>query len=470
MRTLDRYILRNFIISALLWFAVLMSLRIVSDLFVNMDEFTKAKDVAKTAEMIVRHVGTYYAYHSLAYFRELGGVIIVAAAAFVLARMNHTNELTAILASGVSLHRVLLPVVVCAIGLNLLIVLDTEVLIPRFRQQLSRSRDDVEGRDAFHVRLMIDRADSSWFSRELVPTEQKLMNPVIILRGPRLTYAGKITGPEATYEPDWGGWAFRPAPQAKAPHDIVHPILHVAGWRRAPTTEKIPTRIGPEAVIRAARADPANATVRWRDAAAIEPVGVRDRDVNLMIRADGLDLAIDGERVIGTVLRNARFEYTRDDGRPMAHFVAASAVYDDDPRDPGWLLRDASLVYVSDLTPGELALRRSGNWLQYMSTAEMTRLLRLHRSGYAEQAMFVRHARFADFLNNIILLLVGLPFILSRERNIKSSAGLALLSVGGAYVFIYLTRYVGLHPAVAAWLPILVLGPVSALMIDAVKT
>jgi len=470
MRTLDRYILRNFIISAFLWFVVLMSLRIVADLFVNMDEFTKAKDVERTAAMIVRHVGTYYAYHALAYFRELGGVIVVAAAAFVLARMNHTNELTAILASGVSLHRVLLPVVVCAIGLNLLIVLDTEVLIPRFKHQLSRSRDDVEGRDACHVRLVTDRADSSWFSRELLPAERKLMNPVIILRGRRLAYAGKITGPVATYEPARGGWAFTPAPRAKAPHDVVHPILHVPGWRRTPTTEKIPTRVGPDAIIRAVRADPANANVNWRAAAAIEPVGVRDRGGNLLIRADGLDLEPAGGRVVGTVLRNPRFEYTREDGTPMAHFVASSAVFDDDPRAPGWILRDAALVYVSDLTPAELALRRSGNWLQYMSTAEMTRLLHLHRSGYAEQAMLVRHARFADFLNNIILLLVGLPFILSRERNIKSSAGLAVLSVGGAYVFIYLTRYIGLHPAVAAWLPILVLGPVSALMLDAVKT
>ena len=44
--------------------------------------------------------------------------------------------------------------------------------------------------------------------------------------------------------------------------------------------------------------------------------------------------------------------------------------------------------------------------------------------------MLVRHARFADFFNSIILLLVTVPFILSRERNIKVSAGLALLGLG----------------------------------------
>lgn len=41
MRTLDRYIVRNFLTSALLWFLILMALRIVTDLFINMDEYVK---------------------------------------------------------------------------------------------------------------------------------------------------------------------------------------------------------------------------------------------------------------------------------------------------------------------------------------------------------------------------------------------------------------------------------------------
>src|SRR5450756_2425439 len=106
MKTLDRYIIRNFLISALLCIVVLMSLRIMADLFVNMDEFVKDKgDVAgKTVRMIAEDIVTYYAYQSPVYFRQMGGVMMVAAAAFALWRMNHTNELTAMLASGVSLH------------------------------------------------------------------------------------------------------------------------------------------------------------------------------------------------------------------------------------------------------------------------------------------------------------------------------------------------------------------------------
>ena len=43
IKTLDRYVLRSFLISALLCFVTLMSLRVVADLFVNMDEFTKKR-------------------------------------------------------------------------------------------------------------------------------------------------------------------------------------------------------------------------------------------------------------------------------------------------------------------------------------------------------------------------------------------------------------------------------------------
>ncbi|GAG53299.1 unnamed protein product, partial [marine sediment metagenome] len=115
MKILDRYILRNFLTSAVTWFVVFMLMRMVADLFINMDEFAKLD--MRFGEL-VGYVATYYSYQSLAYFTELGGVIIVASAAFTLAMMNHTNELTAMLASGVSLQRVIVPIILCSVLLS----------------------------------------------------------------------------------------------------------------------------------------------------------------------------------------------------------------------------------------------------------------------------------------------------------------------------------------------------------------
>jgi len=78
--------------------------------------------------------------------------------------------------------------------------------------------------------------------------------------------------------------------------------------------------------------------------------------------------------------------------------------------------------------------------------------------------------RLLDPVNNLVMLLLGLPFILSRERNIKASAWLFLLMVGTFYAFIYVCRYMNLTPMLSAWLPVFLFGPVAAMMLQSLKT
>ena len=132
-----------------------------------------------------------------------------------------------------------------------------------------------------------------------------------------------------------------------------------------------------------------------------------------------------------------------------------------------------SLLFDSDLTGEELALRQNSGWMDYMSTSELSRLLRTGKAPDATAINLTKHVRFTAPFANLIMLLVGLPFILSRERNIKASATLCLTMVGVFYVFMFFCRYLGgygLSSVVAAWLPILVFGPIAALMLDSVKT
>lgn len=464
MKTLDRYVVRNFLLSALLCLVTLMALRIVADLFFNMDEFTKrGRDEEKTFRIVAQDIGTYYGYQSLAYFRELGGVIIVAAAAFSLARMNHTNELTAVLASGVSLRRVLLPVLLCAVGLNVLVIIDAEFLIPRVKHQLIRTRDDVEGTETLRVRLVTDGKNSSWYAPRFFPAEGRLLNPMIILRDDEYAEIGHITGPEAVYDQAGEQWVLSPAGTARPA------VMHITGLRKAPTTGFIRTLTGPAQIIDEARKKPANRDVDWSAAKHITRAKAEDLASGLTIEAARLDLDYVSGKLVGMVLHDARFTYRRD-GKLLGCFRAAQASYLEEGPSPGWLLRQGQLTYKSDLDPAELALRQSGSGTNYMSTAELTRLLRAGRVSDPAEALLIRHTRFADFINNILMLLVAVPFILSRQRNIKSSAGLTVLMVGALYVFIHLSRYVGLQPALAAWLPILVFGPVAAVNVDAVKT
>ena len=84
--------------------------------------------------------------------------------------------------------------------------------------------------------------------------------------------------------------------------------------------------------------------------------------------------------------------------------------------------------------------------------------------------MLTLHIRVANPINNLVMLLLGLPFILSRLRNIKASAFLCLAVVGAFYVFVYFCRYLDIPPVWSAWLPTLVFGPVAVVMLDSIKT
>jgi len=468
MKTLDKYIVCNFLKSALLCMVAIILLRIAVSLFLEMDEFVETKHGQKTLGTMLHQIFTYYGFQSMAYFRQLGGVIIVAAAAFLLWRMNHTNELTAVMASGVSLHRILLPIIICAIGFNFLIVIDSELLIPPFKYQLVRDPEDVSGKETYQIRLIVDGKNSAWYSRRFELAHQRLEHPLIILRDERLAYLGHLTGPVAVYDKS-AGWMLKGTTTSAGRSNPA--VMQLAGCQHAPTTDFIPTVIGPDTIIKYVLSLPKNRNVDWREGSGIliRGVEIHDLSLDLTITADILTARNLNGRLIGTTLENAFFEYHRK-GETIAYFHATTATYKARRQQRGWVLTNGKLIYESDLSPRELALRQSGNWTDYMSTAELTRLLRLRKVPDLRRAMLVRHTRFADFFNNIIMLLVAVPFILSRERNTKVSAGLALLMAGGTFAFIYLARYIGLNPALAAWLPILVFGPVAAVMFDTIKT
>jgi hypothetical protein len=196
--------------------------------------------------------------------------------------------------------------------------------------------------------------------------------------------------------------------------------------------------------------------------------GVRGQDDQYPMSLEAARL-IPATRNEGLRLERPRFVFATDGGRLLGAFVAASATWD--AREPGWVLQDGRLFCPSDLTPADLVLKKSSHWMEYMSSNQLIDLLKLHQVPDPETVLLVRHTRLADPINNLIMLLLALPFILSRERrDVKASASLCLLMVGAFYAFIYLARYVGLPPSLAAWLPVMLFGPVSVVMLDSVKT
>jgi len=209
MKILDRYVAKNFLIGYCIAFGVLIGLRIITDLFVNLDEFSEHPDLSTLA--VIKNILSFYGLHSTLYFRDFAGMIIVVAAAFSVGKMVRCNELVAVMASGVSLKRVIAPILLLALLLTGLLVVDQELLIPPLSDKLVRGQDAIPGQESYDVWFIIDGNGSLICSREFDVKTSTLYNPIIIRRRKKANsliweVTGRISAEKAVYDPNTGEW------------------------------------------------------------------------------------------------------------------------------------------------------------------------------------------------------------------------------------------------------------------------
>ena len=362
MKLIDRYIIRAFVVNYMISLGVLMSLFVVVDLLVNLDEFTETDASLVT---VVGRVASYYGYNVFLYYSWLAGAITLVAAAFTLGRMVRDNELTAMLSAGTSLYRVVAPVVIAGVLMNVLWVVDQEVIIPRIAHKLARVRDDVSGTRSFGVWFVPDGKGSLVSAGQFSPKSQLMHQVMILDRDASGQTRRFIVADGAEWAPDQHGWAL----QRGTVHD-------------------------------------------WR-AGQIGPIEMGGR----------------------TARRNIN-------------------------------------VYETDLTPQQIMLRQASQWTSFLSVRQMNELERngLSNAGIAQ----LKHSRITQPLVNMLLLLIGVPFFLTREPRAVLASGAQCVAVGGLFfVFAFVSQNM-LHsvdyPALPAWLPVLVFGPIVTVMLDSVKT
>ena len=195
---LDRYILRSLLINYLIAIGAMISLYVVLDLFVNMDEFTEQGYPLTT---VVKNIISYYAPNVLLYYAQLSGVITLFACMASLARMRKLNELTAILASGVSLYRVAAPIVAFGIATTGILIVDTEILIPGVAHLLSRDHDDADGTKAYEVLFLRDHNGDLLSAAQFHPTRHDLKKLLLLQRDESGAMAGILAADHAEWEP-----------------------------------------------------------------------------------------------------------------------------------------------------------------------------------------------------------------------------------------------------------------------------
>ena len=353
---LDRYVIRNMLFSYVVVFTVFVGLRIVVDLFTEIDEFTEAM---LPAGDVMQNIVSYYGYHLFQYYQEFAGPMVVFAALFTLFRIRRANETVVLLSSGISLHRLLWPVAMVGIVLNSMLIINQELIIPRIADKLVRKQENALGGKVVPVSLQTDENNS------------------LLL-------------------------------------------------------------------------------------AEMDPAGPALEDVLLIIR----------DR----------------DGRMISLQHAPRAVWDD--HNQRWFMEAADLVkvhspdqittsdvfYPTDLSPREIALRASSEYIRFQSTS---RLVQMGQQPYLRKRMakdldLEKHFRFTSPIINVIILLLAAPLITSREpKSVFLQMVKGLLVIVGAFALSFTCQQLGsqhLAPLMAAWLPVILFGPAAVLMLDSVKT
>ena len=180
MKILDKYIAKNFLIGYAISFGVFIGLRIIIELFVNLDEFTE-KTNAATFD-IIKYIFIFYGTRITLYFRDFAGMITVMAAAFSFTKMVRNGELIALMASGISLKRVVVPVIILSLISTAVFVIDQEFIIPPLAEILVRGEDQLAGKEFYDVKFLSDAQGSLLFSQQFYLRNGTLNNPTILLR------------------------------------------------------------------------------------------------------------------------------------------------------------------------------------------------------------------------------------------------------------------------------------------------
>ncbi|MHC4100995.1 MAG: LptF/LptG family permease [Planctomycetota bacterium] len=252
MWLIDRYIARRFLANFFILLILLFVFAISIDLLLELDEFVEvARDTVGPEGGILAQltalIGIVVNFHGprlFQFYAYMLGLLSVGAMGFTLAQMHRHRELVALLASGVRLHRIALPILGAALVLNLFQLANQELMLPRLAPLLIRSHHDIgqQGAEAFDVMFVADGMGTLLQAPSFDPTTDTLELPTFLERDEAGRTVRRITADQATWDdadPAWilhGGRAITPQASAAGTTAVLLGV----------PLDRYPTDLGPD--------------------------------------------------------------------------------------------------------------------------------------------------------------------------------------------------------------------------------
>jgi lipopolysaccharide export system permease protein len=210
LTTFDRYLLKRYLHAFVILFVSTYGLFVVIDGFTNVDAFQEGQDAAG---QVLRWMAEYYGFQAIDFFDRIAAILSVIAMMVAFALLQKNGELQPILAAGVPIYRLVLPIAVGAAAVNTVVICNEELVIPRVAAHLNSNRAEdkqatysVKPRYDYKTQIHID-GKSLNLESECINQAEFILPPLLV---PELT---TLKGEEAVYlEADGdhpAGWLLR---------------------------------------------------------------------------------------------------------------------------------------------------------------------------------------------------------------------------------------------------------------------
>jgi len=218
MRILEKYVLTSFIWAFLFCIVLLMVLGIIGDVLGFLDDIFKN-------DIPLPSILQFYFYLAPFAFVNMVPFACLLSAVYVFNSLSKNHEVTAVIACGLSLWKLLRPVLVVTFGLCLMTFIVNDKFVPSTMEKANRIRQeeleqpDKEGKPKIKDITVYGKGDQIIFAKSFDPASKVLSNVIIHKHGDDNEIIRKISARLVKWRQQAGYWVGKDVVVFKADKD-----------------------------------------------------------------------------------------------------------------------------------------------------------------------------------------------------------------------------------------------------------